>query len=58
MTDVTARSLRFNYRNERGEISTRWATPKTFWLGATKYHPNPQWIMSAFDHDKGEMCDG
>jgi hypothetical protein len=58
MTDVTARSLRFNYRNYRGEISTRWATPKTFWFGATEYHPNPQWIMSAFDHDKGEMCDG
>lgn len=57
MTDMTARSVRFGYTNYRGEHSTRWATPKRFWWGSTEYHTDPQWLMSAFDHDKGQMRD-
>ena len=57
MGNLAERSLRFSYKNYRGEHSVRWATPKTFWWGSTEYHPEPQWLMSAFDHDKGQMRD-
>lgn len=56
MTDA-ARSLRFSYTNYRGVPSVRYATPKRWWFGSTEYHPDPQWIMSAMDHDKGQMRD-
>lgn len=44
--------VRFEYRNWRGEIEFREATPLKFWFGQTDYHPEPQWIMTAFDHDR------
>lgn len=52
-----AQSLRFGYTNYRGEPSVRHATPRRFQFTSTEYHPDPQWIMSAMDHDKGQMRD-
>jgi len=49
--------IRFSYVNYRDEHSMRCATPMRFWFGATEYHPDPQWIMTAFDHGKKQDRD-
>jgi len=49
-----AKSLRFNYTNWRGEAAERWATPISVRFGTSEWHRKPQWLMRAFDHDKGE----
>ena len=54
MSDLAARSMRFNYTNWRGEDSIRWVTPLSLRWGSSEWHPDPQWLMRAFDHDKGE----
>lgn len=45
--------VRFAYTNYRGVSSIRLATPKRLWFGSTEYHPEPQWLITAHDHDKG-----
>lgn len=57
MSDLLLRAVRFSYLNYRGETSVRCATPEKIWWGSTEYHPEHQWLMSAFDHDKGQMRD-
>ncbi|WP_395175765.1 hypothetical protein [Roseibium alexandrii] len=57
MSDIAARSIRFVYTNWRGETAERWATPSKIWWGRTGYHTELQWLMTAFDHDKGAERD-
>lgn len=52
MTDNPTKQVSFFYKNYRGELSVRTVTPSRIFWGSTKYHPEPQWIMVAFDHDK------
>lgn len=40
------------YTNWRGETSERTITPKRVWFGATDWHPEPQWLLTAFDEEK------
>lgn len=40
------------YRNHRGESSWRQITPGWMYFGSTKWHPEQQWLMIAYDHDK------
>lgn len=40
------------YTNYRGEESERTITPQRVWYGSTEWHPEPQWLMTAFDHEK------
>ncbi len=47
--DTTVRMI---YTNYRGETSERRITPKHIIFGNTEYHPEPQWLLVAFDHDK------
>lgn len=43
------------YKNYRGEVSQRTVTPYSIdWLG-TYWHPEPQWILTGFDHGKNEV---
>lgn len=49
--------LEIRYRNHRGETALRRITPKGVYYGATKWHPEPQWLLSAWDHDKQEARD-
>jgi predicted DNA-binding transcriptional regulator YafY len=46
-------AVRFTYRNYRGEVGERHVIPRGIFFGATEYHPEPQWLLSAFDVDKG-----
>lgn len=52
-----AEPLIFTYRNWRGETAQRRAIPQHVYFGATEWHPEPQWLMRAFDVDKGEVRD-
>ena len=40
------------YTNWRGETAQRTITPKRIWWGATDWHPEPQWLLTAFDAEK------
>lgn len=44
--------LRFTYRNWRGEVAERRVEPRFIWFGATEYHPEPQWLLNAYDLDR------
>ncbi|WP_192799394.1 hypothetical protein [Brucella anthropi] len=43
---------RITYTNYRGETAERTITPKRAWYGISEWHPDPQWFLTAFDHDK------
>lgn len=45
--------IEFGYTNYRGEYSIRRAVPVRVYFGSTEWHPEPQWLMSAFDLEKG-----
>ncbi len=43
---------RIIYTNYRGETAERTITPKRVWFGISDWHQEPQWFVTAFDHDK------
>lgn len=43
---------RIIYTNYRGETAERTITPKRVWYGISDWHPEPQWFLTAFDHDR------
>jgi hypothetical protein len=45
-------SIRFTYKNWRGETATRHVEPRFVWFGETEYYPERQWLMRAYDLDK------
>jgi len=44
--------LTFGYTNHRGEYDVRRAVPVRVGFTATEHHPEPQWIMTAYDCDR------
>lgn len=52
MTKSVIKPLVITYRNYNGIISMRRIIPITTYFGCTKWHPEPQWMMRAFDLDK------
>lgn len=49
---IITKRIRFSYTNYRGETSVRVAEPTDIRFGSTERHPDPQWLMSAFDFEK------
>lgn len=50
---VAQTPIKMRYKNWRGEVSNRSILPVgTLERKATEYHPEPQWIMRAWDFDK------
>jgi len=41
------------YTNYRGETANRRVIPIRIRFGSTKWHPEPQWLLEAFDLDRG-----
>lgn len=41
------------YTNWRGETADRRIRPCGLTFGTTKWHPEPQWLLEAWDQDKG-----
>lgn len=52
--DQTARIL---YTNHRGETNWRTIIPENVYYGMTEYHPDPQWLLRAYDVDKAAYRD-
>ncbi len=40
------------YTNWKGETAPRRIIPRRVWWGSTEWHPEPQWLVTAFDMDK------
>lgn len=49
--------ITLTYTNYRGETSERAITPIRPWFGSTEWHPEQQWFLRAYDHDKGAERD-
>jgi predicted DNA-binding transcriptional regulator YafY len=57
MTDTISttskESVAILYTNHLGETSVRRIVPKRIWFGKSDWHPKDQWILDAFDLEKG-----
>lgn len=52
-----AAEITMTYRNWRGEVAQRTIRPVAIWFGKTDWHPEPGWLLNAWDCDKGERRD-
>jgi len=41
------------YTNYKGQTALRQVVPKRIWFGKTDWHPEEQWLLDAFDIEKG-----
>lgn len=51
------RKLKLTYTNWRGETAERTIVPLSVWYGSTEWHPEPQWLLKAYDMEKGAQRD-
>lgn len=49
---VSGDPVTLTYRNWRGEVAERTITPLRVWFGSTDWHPDPQWLLTAWDAEK------
>lgn len=47
------KTVKIKYTNYRGETGVREIEPIQIWFGATEWHPELQWLLDAFDIEKG-----
>ena len=45
-------SVALTYTNYRGETAERRIIPFEVWFGSTEWHPEPQWLLRAYDCEK------
>jgi len=50
----TAPSLRFTYKNWRGETRDREVRPLGIKFGSNEWHPEPQWFLLGIDVETGD----
>lgn len=51
-------NVTFTYKNHRGEISVRLVRPmenNTLVFGSNEFHPEPQWLLRAWDLQKDAL---
>ena len=53
-TPEIGKAIRIVYTNYRHETAVRTIIPEKIWYGSTQWHPEQQWLLDAFDVDKGE----
>lgn len=51
------KAIQIVYRNWKGEVAIRTIVPEKIWWGATKYHTEEQYLLTAWDEEKGENRD-
>lgn len=56
-SDNAIPTLRVVYKNHRGEISERLISLDALFFGTTRWHPEPQWFLRAWDFDKKAQRD-
>lgn len=44
--------IELGYKNYRGEWAMRKIVPVRVWWGSTEWHPEPQWLLQAWDVEK------
>lgn len=54
---ASARAILIDYTNHRGERRERRILPVRIWWGKTEHHIHEQWLMDAYDMEKGEHRD-
>lgn len=47
-----AQPITMTYRNWCGETGERTILPRKLWFGSTEWHPEPGWLLTAWDCDK------
>lgn len=47
-----SRSIMFGYTNYRGESAVRTTIPHRIYWGSTEWHPEPQWLLEAWDSER------
>jgi hypothetical protein len=52
---MSEQPLIFTYCNYQGEVSVRRVVPERIEFTSTKWHPEAQWILHAFDFDKNAV---
>lgn len=50
---VTGEPVTLTYTNWRRETAQRTIVPQRVWFGSTDWHPEPQWLLTALDTEKG-----
>lgn len=50
--DPESRPVTLTYTNWKGETAQRTIIPRRVWWGSTEWHPEPQWLLTAFDVGK------
>lgn len=53
MIQISPHDLVVRYTNWRGRTSRRRLRPISLWHGSTEWHPEPQWLLKAVDHQRG-----
>lgn len=54
MTDIDPRMVMvIRYTNYRGVTAIRRIVPRQIHFVSTEWHPDPQWVMEAFDLERG-----
>lgn len=51
-----AAPIRITYNDYRGRASIRTITPVVLEFGSTEWHPEPQWLLLAYDNDRRAHC--
>ncbi len=49
------RTVTFTYKNHRGEVAKRNVQPIALKFMTTKWHPEQQWLLEAYDNEKEEV---
>lgn len=49
---VMRKAMWVSYTNYRGETGTRRISPRSLRFGASEFHPEPQWLLTALDLER------
>ncbi len=49
--------IRVRYTNWKGDTADRTIVPHHIFFGSTEYHPEPQWLVHAYDVEKSALRD-
>lgn len=52
------KTLKFIYKNWKGETRERVVVPVEIWFGKTEFHRKEQWFLKAFDVEKNPESGG
>lgn len=55
MANEPSEIVEIDYTNWQGERGKRRIVPHRIEFGSNEWHPEPQWLLVAYDHDKNAM---